>query len=344
MLECALIFTIQFCVGAFVTHTLDSVTPSESSAFVLTSEACEEALNELLTLQDLLRWGISRMHEAGLYFGHGTDNARDDAVMLATHALHLPWDIDQEWQAARLTQSERQAVIELFARRINERMPTPYLTGEAWFYGLPFNVDERVLIPRSPIAEMIAARFQPWLGGRSGNKSVHRILDLCTGSGCIGIACAMEFPQAHVELLDISFDALALADENIARHQLGDRVMALQSDLFSAADGKYDIIVSNPPYVDADDMSCLPEEFHNEPELALAAGEDGLDLVRIMLAEARQYLADDGIFIVEVGNSWPALEEAYPTVPFMWQEFEMGGHGVFVLTADQLDECAEALK
>lgn len=340
MLECALIFTIQFCVGAFVTHTLDSVTPSESSAFELSSEACEEALVELSTLQDLLRWGISRMHEAGLYFGHGTDNARDDAVMLATHALHLPWDIDQEWQSSRLTQSERQAIIELFARRINERMPTPYLTGEAWFYGLPFNVDERVLIPRSPIAEMIAARFQPWLG----NKSVHRIMDLCTGSGCIGIACAMEFPQAHVELLDISFDALALADENIARHQLGHRVMALQSDLFSAADGKYDIIVSNPPYVDADDMNCLPEEFHNEPELALAAGEDGLDLVRIMLSQARQYLADDGILIVEVGNSWPALEEAYPAVPFMWQEFEMGGHGVFVLTADQLDECAEALK
>ena len=323
-----------------MTHSLDSVTPLESSVFVLSSEACEEALAELWTLQDLLRWGISRMHEAGLYFGHGTDNARDDAVMLATHALHLPWDIDHEWQTARLTRSERQKIIELFARRINERMPTPYLTGEAWFYGLPFNVDERVLIPRSPIAEIIAARFQPWLG----NKSVHRIMDLCTGSGCIGIACAMEFPQAHVELLDISFDALALADENIARHQLGDRVMALQSDLFSAADGKYDIIVSNPPYVDADDMSCLPEEFHNEPELALAAGEDGLDLVRIMLSQARQYLADDGIFIVEVGNSWPALEEAYPRVPFMWQEFEMGGHGVFVLTADQLDECAEALK
>jgi ribosomal protein L3 glutamine methyltransferase len=318
---------------------VSSITESDTSFFVLSSEACEEALDELSTMQDMLRWGISRMNEAGLFFGHGTDNSRDDAVMLVTHALHLPWNIDHVWQTAKLTRTERQVVIELFARRINERMPTPYLTGEAWFYDLPFIVDERVLIPRSPIAEIIAARFQPWLG----SKQVHRIMDLCTGSGCIGIACAVEFPQAQVELLDISFDALALADNNIERHQLSDRVMALQSDLFDAADGKYDIIVSNPPYVDAEDMSCLPEEFHNEPDLALAAGEDGLDLVRIMLAQARQFLADDGILIVEVGNSWPALEEAYPTVPFMWQEFESGGHGVFVLTAVQLDECAAAL-
>lgn len=315
-------------------NLVSDVTPNQ-----LSIEACEEALNELSTLQDMLRWSISRMNEAGLYFGHGTDNARDDAVMLVTHALHLPWNIEQDWQNAKLTRSERERVIHLVGRRINERMPTPYLTGEAWFYGLPFSVDERVLIPRSPIAEIIAVRFQPWIG----DKSIHRIMDLCTGSGCIGIACATEFPEAHVELLDISFDALALAEENIVSHQLSDRVIALQSDLFDAADGKYDIIVSNPPYVDADDMSCLPEEFHNEPELALAAGEDGLDLVRIMLSQARQYLADDGLFIVEVGNSWPALEEAYPTVPFMWQEFELGGHGVFVLTADQLDECAAAL-
>ena len=315
-------------------NIVSDITPNQ-----LSIEACEEALNELSTLQDMLRWSISRMNEAGLYFGHGTDNARDDAVMLVTHALHLPWNIEQDWQNAKLTRSEREVVISLVSRRINERMPTPYLTGEAWFYGLPFCVDERVLIPRSPIAEIIAVRFQPWIG----DKSIHRIMDLCTGSGCIGIACATEFPQAHVELLDISFDALALAEENIASHQLNDRVIALQSDLFDAADGQYDIIVSNPPYVDADDMSCLPDEFHNEPELALAAGEDGLDLVRIMLAQARQYLTDDGILIVEVGNSWPALEDAYPTVPFMWQEFELGGHGVFVLTADQLDECAAAL-
>ena len=199
MLECCPIFLS----GVTVSSNLESEIP-----YQLSDEACAEALAELSTLQDMLRWSISRMNEAGLYFGHGTDNARDDAVMLVTHALHLPWNIDHDWQNAKLTRSERESVISMVSRRINERMPTPYLTGEAWFYGLPFSVDERVLIPRSPIAEIIAARFQPWLGGGSGNKSVHRILDLCTGSGCIGIACATEFPQAHVELLDISFDAL----------------------------------------------------------------------------------------------------------------------------------------
>jgi ribosomal protein L3 glutamine methyltransferase len=307
---------------------------------LLTDQEQQQAIDELLTLGDMVRWTVSRMNAAGVYFGHGTDNAWDDAVLLVTYALHLPWDIEPAVQNSRLTRAEREAVVALVSQRINQRMPTPYLTGEAWFYGMPFCVDERVLIPRSPVAELIANRFQPWLG----NKQVHRIMDLCTGSGCIGIACAAEFENAHVELLDISFDALALADENIQRHQMQDRVMALQSDLFGAADGQYDVIISNPPYVDADDMACLPEEYHNEPELALAAGDDGLDLVRIILAEARQYLTDGGILIVEVGNSWPALEQAYPTVPFMWQEFEQGGHGVFILTADQLDECADALK
>lgn len=318
------------------TSSLNSLPES----MALSAEQQQQAIEELRTIRDLLRWTASRLSESQVYFGHGTDNPWDDAVMLVTHALYLPWDIDQDLQNSNVTKQERINIVTLVARRINERMPTPYLTGEAWFYGLPFNVDERVLIPRSPVAELIAARFQPWLG----DKTVHRVLDLCTGSGCIGIACAAEFEQAHVELLDISFDALALADENIARHQVQDRVVALQSDLFAAADGKYDVIISNPPYVDADDMACLPEEFHNEPELALAAGQDGLDLVRIILAEARQHLNDGGVLIVEVGNSWPALENAYPTVPFLWQEFEQGGHGVFVLTAEQLDDSAEALK
>ncbi|UXD87999.1 50S ribosomal protein L3 N(5)-glutamine methyltransferase [Thalassolituus hydrocarboniclasticus] len=299
----------------------------------------ECAVDELNTLQDVIRWSVSRMSEAGIYYGHGTDNPWDEALLLVTHALHLPWNLANEWRNAQLTRTERQAAIELILTRIEQRVPAPYLTGVAWFCNLPFVVDERVLIPRSPIGQMIDQGFAPWWQGHTldGQPQPQRIMDLCTGSGCIGIAMAKKFPQAEVELLDLSFEALEVADENIQRHQLEDRVMALQSDLFAAASGKYDLIVSNPPYVDADDMSCLPEEYHHEPEMALAAGDDGLDLVRIMLKEARQYLTDDGLLVVEVGNSWPALAAAYPQLPFVWPEFEHGGHGVFVLQARDLD-------
>lgn len=292
------------------------------------------AVDELQTLQDLLRWTVSRMNEADIYFGHGTDNSWDEARLLVTHALSLPWQLDNSWLSARVTRPEREAVLALVTERIQKRVPAPYLIGEAWFCGLPFVVDERVLIPRSPIGEMIELGFASWW---KGLEAPQRILDLCTGSGCIGIACAKHFENAEVELLDISAEALEVADENIQRFELEDRVVALQSDLFSAADGRYDLIVSNPPYVDAYDMSTLPEEYHHEPELALAAGEDGLDLVRRMLAEARDYLTDDGLLVVEVGNSWPALVEAYPQLPFVWPEFERGGHGVFVLQARDLD-------
>lgn len=291
-----------------------------------------EAIEQLLTVQDLVRWSVSRMAEAGIYFGHGTDNPQDESVLLVTHALGLPWNQADQWRDCRLTRSERESVLSLVVTRIEQRVPAPYLVGEAWFCGLPYLVDERVLIPRSPIAELIETNFQPWL-----QHQPKRIMDLCTGSGCIGIACAMQFPDAQVELLDISFDALAVAEENIQRLEVHDRVVALQSDLFSAAHGRYDLIVSNPPYVDADDMACLPDEFHHEPELALAAGNDGLDLVRIMLKQARDHLTDDGVLVVEVGNSWPALADAYPQLPFQWQEFERGGHGVFVLHAKDLD-------
>lgn len=299
----------------------------------------EEAIDELTTLRDLVRWGVSRMNEAGIYFGHGTDNAWDDSLQLVTHALSLPWDITPDWYDARITRSEREAALNLLLTRIEDRVPAPYLTGVAWFCKMPFVVDERVLIPRSPIGQMIEQKFAPWWQGKleHGMPAPKRILDLCTGSGCIGIACANTFPDAQVELLDISFEALEVADENIQRHNMDDRVLALQSDLFGAASGRYDLIVSNPPYVDADDMSCLPDEYHHEPELALAAGEDGLDLVRIMLKQARQFLNDDGLLVVEVGNSWPALAAAYPQLPFIWPTFERGGHGVFVLQARDLD-------
>ncbi|MCA6063296.1 50S ribosomal protein L3 N(5)-glutamine methyltransferase [Thalassolituus marinus] len=306
------------------------------------SAQATEAAEQLRTIGDLIRWSVSRMNETGVYLGHGTDNPWDEALQLVTHALNLPWNIAPEWHSASLTRSEREAVIELVMTRITERVPAPYLTGVGWFCGLPFVVDERVLIPRSPIGQMIEQKFAPWWQGKREQNlpAPERILDLCTGSGCIGIACAEQFPQAEVELLDLSFEALEVADENIQRHMLQDRVVALQSDLFASASGRYDLIVSNPPYVDADDMSCLPDEYHHEPEMALAAGDDGLDLVRIMLAEARNYLTDDGLLVVEVGNSWPALAEAYPQLPFVWPEFKRGGHGVFVLQARDLDALA----
>lgn len=302
-------------------------------------QQCAEAADQLSTIGDMIRWSVSRMNEADIYFGHGTDNPWDEALLLVTHALNLPWNIAPEWHSARLTRSEREAVVNLLGTRIEQRVPAPYLTGVAWFCDLPFVVDERVLIPRSPIGQMIEQRFAPWWQGRleQGQPAPQRILDLCTGSGCIGIACAVKFPQAEVELLDLSFEALEVADENIRRHGLEDRVTALQSDLFASASGRYDLIVSNPPYVDADDMNSLPEEYHHEPELALAAGDDGLDLVRIMLQQARDYLTDDGLLVVEVGNSWPALVEAYPELPLVWPEFKRGGHGVFVLQARDLE-------
>lgn len=293
-----------------------------------------QALEQLLTVQDWLRWSVSVMNRSDIFFGHGSDSAIDENMQLMAFVLNLPWFEVEQWLSARLTLSEREHFLALLKQRILQRQPVAYITQEAWFCGMSFKVDERVLIPRSPIAEMIEQNFQPWLG----DKQVLRAMDLCAGSGCIGLAMAQAFPQAQVELLDISFDTLAVAEENIERHQCQDRVMALQSDLFSAADGKYDLIISNPPYVDADDMACLPQEYLVEPELALAAGDDGLDLVRIMLRQARQYLNDGGVLVVEVGNSWPALEQAYPQVEFVWQEFERGGHGVFVLTAEQLDQ------
>ena len=239
-------------------------------------QMAEEAADELHTMADMIRWSVSRMNEAGIYFGHGTDNPWDEALLLVTHALSLPWNIPENWYATAVTRSERLSVLELVLTRIEQRVPAPYLLGVAWFCGQPYVVDERVLIPRSPIGQMIEQRFAPWWHGKmaAGNPAPERILDLCTGSGCIGIACAHTFPDAQVELLDISFEALEVADENIQRHGLSERVMALQSDLFAAASGQYDLIVSNPPYVDAEDMNSLPQEYHHEPELALAAGED----------------------------------------------------------------------
>ncbi|MFT6578886.1 MAG: ribosomal protein L3 glutamine methyltransferase [Zhongshania sp.] len=295
--------------------------------------------NELQTIRDYLRWGVSEFGRAGLFFGHGTDNAYDEARVLVSHVLNLPFDFEPDLLDARLAMFEREAILGLLKRRIDERVPAAYLTKEAWFGGLSFYVDERVLVPRSPIAELIAQDFEPWLSG----TYPQRILDLCTGSGCIGIACAYQFEEARVDLADISLDAINVADINIARHELSDRVRAVQSDVFEWLEGeRYDLIVSNPPYVDAEDLADMPAEYHREPALGLASGPDGLDITRQILRNAAKYLNTGGVIVVEVGNSCVALDEAFPTVPFMWLEFERGGHGVFVMTKEQLLEYADS--
>ncbi|QIZ77217.1 50S ribosomal protein L3 N(5)-glutamine methyltransferase [Ferrimonas lipolytica] len=298
----------------------------------------DEAVNELHTIDDMLRWCVSRFNAAGLYYGHGTDNPWDEAIGLVMHTLHLPIELGAQVRNARLTSTEKHRIVELAIRRVRERVPVPYLTNTAYFAGYEFFVDERVLVPRSPFAELIENEFNPWIY----NKSINNVLDLCTGSACIAIACAHTFEDAQVDAVDISPEALEVAQVNIEQHGLLERVYPIQSDGFGVLTGqKYDLIVSNPPYVDSDDMADLPEEFHHEPELGLASGNDGLDLTRHILANAADHLTDDGVLFVEVGNSMPALSEQFPQVPFTWLEFEMGGHGVFTLTREQLVAAAE---
>ncbi|GKW10755.1 50S ribosomal protein L3 glutamine methyltransferase [Pectobacterium carotovorum subsp. carotovorum] len=292
----------------------------------------DEAVSELHTIQDMLRWAVSRFNAANVYYGHGTDNPWDEAIQLVLPSLYLPLDIPEDMYTSRLITSERQRIVERVIRRVNERIPVAYLTNKAWFCGLEFYVDERVLVPRSPIGELINNYFDEQLP-----KTPNLILDLCTGSGCIAIACAQAFPEAEVDAVDISSDALAVTEQNIQQHGLEYRVTPIRSDLFRDLPAiRYDLIVTNPPYVDEEDMSDLPQEFRFEPELGLAAGNDGLDLVRRILACAPDYLSDDGVLICEVGNSMVHLIDQYPEIPFTWLEFDNGGDGVFMLTQSQL--------
>lgn len=295
-------------------------------------EAREQLLQDLITLRDYIRWAVSRFTEEKLHFGHGTDNAWDEAVYLVLNSLHLPSDINPAVLDARLTRHERERLIGVLEQRIVERLPAPYITGESWFCGLRFEVDPRVLIPRSPIGELIQRHFEPWLA-----RSPEHIADLCTGSGCIGIACAAFFDDARVDLVDISAEALEVAARNIEAHGLEDRVRALRSDLFDQlAPARYDLIVTNPPYVDAGDMASLPPEYRHEPSLALEAGEDGLDLVRRILRQAPDFLTEDGWLVCEVGNSEEHLLASFPEVPFIWPDFEHGEGGVFLISAAEL--------
>lgn len=297
--------------------------------------------NEMFTLRDWVRWGASRFNEAGLFFGHGTDNALDEALALVLHALHLGHDLPGDYLQARVAAEESERILELFHQRIDRRVPAAYLIGEARFAGLDFYVDENVLIPRSPIAELIEEGFAPWLDP----AQVTSVLDMCCGSGCIGIACAYAFPDALVDLSDISPAALDVAARNLERHHLEGRVRALRADVYDGLDGeRYDLIVSNPPYVSSTEMQTLPAEYRHEPELALEAGDDGMDVVARILAEGADYLRPGGIMVVEVGASAELLMVRFPDIPFLWLDFERGGDGVFLLTAEQLEEFRDSFE
>jgi len=294
-----------------------------------------QAIEDLRTIKDFIRWGFSQLNQKELHYGHGTDNSMDDIYALVMHALRLPFDMPESYLETRLTQDERSKIADWLEKRIEQRVPTAYLANEAWFAHLPFYVDERVLIPRSPIAELIEAEFTPWVEP----DEVSQILDLCTGSGCIAIACAYAFPLAHVDAVDISEEALEVTLRNIQLHEISDQVSAIESDVFDSIPvTKYDLIVSNPPYVSKAEMQTLPDEYRHEPALGLEAGDDGLDIVHRILAQAREYLSENGVLIVEVGNSEDALVQAYPEAPFLWLDFARGGEGVFMLTAEQLTQ------
>lgn len=289
---------------------------------------------ELLTVRDWLRFAVSRFNEAGLFFGHGHQHALDEAAYLLAHTLHLPHDRFDTFLEARLTSNERNQFAEVMRRRVHERVPAAYLTHESWLGGLRFYVDERVIVPRSFLAPLIEEQLVPWV---TDPVAIRNALDLCTGSGCLAILLAHAFPQADVDAVDLSADALAVAQRNVADYDLQGRINLLRSDLFANLGGKhYDLIISNPPYVTAAAMEELPEEYRHEPEMALAAGDDGLDALRMILAEARTHLNDGGLLLVEVGHNREAVEAAWPQFPFVWLDAPGGEGMVFLLHREDL--------
>ncbi|NVK22693.1 MAG: 50S ribosomal protein L3 N(5)-glutamine methyltransferase [Kangiellaceae bacterium] len=311
-----------------MTKTMSSaVTESQADIY-------QQARDQLSSIEDFIRFSASQFHQADLYFGHGTDNAWDEAVAIVLQMLDLPNDYPATMLGATLLDDEKAHLVSAIKERVEHRKPLAYITNKAYYCGLEFYIDERVLVPRSPIAELIQNDFYPWL--EADNP---RILDLCCGSGCIGMATAAYIEDAEVVVSDISEEALTVAEINNERLGLYPKVQIVQSDLFENLQGEqFDLIVSNPPYVDAEDLAEMPHEYQHEPEIGLGSGVDGLDLTRKILQQAANHLTEQGCLIVEVGNSWPALEEAFPLIEFTWLEFEHGGDGVFLLTKQQLIE------
>ena len=292
------------------------------------------ASTELLSIRDWLRYAVSQFEASDIFYGHGTDNAYDEAVWLVMSALHLPMDTLNNFFDARITIAERSKLSQLLEQRISSHTPTAYLVKEAWLQGLKFFVDERVLVPRSFIAELLNDDLSPWI---EYPELVESAADICTGSGCLGVMLASAFPNATVDVVDISTDALDVANINIANYGLEDQITAIQSDMFTALKGrKYDVIISNPPYVDAPSMAELPAEYRNEPQIALGSGNDGLEHTHTLLREAGHYLNENGILIVEIGHNRDALQAAYPNIAFNWLEVSSGNEFVFLLTKAQL--------
>ncbi len=300
-----------------------------------------DVLTTLSTIRDYIRWAASQFTHAQVCFGHGTASALDEAAAIVLHTIHQPYNLAEFYLEATLTSVERAEIVDIVHQRIQKRIPAAYLTHEAIFTGLAFYVDERVLVPRSPIAELIEQRFAPWVE----EENVAHILDLCTGSACIAIACAYAFHHALVDAVDLSEDALTVAKINVEKHRLDESVTLYQSDLFTQLPAaRYDIIVSNPPYVSTVEWTYLPEEFHAEPAMGFKGGESGLDLVLRILVDAADYLAEQGILIIEVGSSAETLQSMFPDVPFYWLDFERGGDGIFLLTAEQVQHYHELFK